>query len=141
VRSVNKRDARTTTSVAWVGVIRLSSQYSHLPPDAINAVSAGIRQNIVNREHFKLTMSVAETAKVIGDTIQVIFVRWYLDSGIVRRCSIDGGQHAWWEWRGHVVRKVQTFERKVHKGFNLVRKWPLDRETLEVNKQNWGKAG
>ena len=79
-------------------------------------------------------MSIAETAKVIGDTIQVVFVRWYLNSGVVRRCSIDGGQHAWWERRGHVVRKVETFKRKVHESLNLVSKWALDRETLEVNK-------
>jgi hypothetical protein len=56
---------------------------------------------------FKRTMSTAQTAEMVRDSIQVITIRGYLRTGVVggvrlRALAVD----ARWERRGHVVGQV-----------------------------------
>lgn len=41
----------------------------------------------------------------------------------------------------HVTRQIETLQREVYKGFNLVRERAFEGEPFEVNEQDWGEAG
>ena len=81
-------EARTTTSFASAGTTRLSSQYSHPPLEAINAVSMTSQKPSANRTdqpRTPLTMPGAQCSEMIRHRIQIIPVRRELAPRVVRR--------------------------------------------------------
>lgn len=81
-------------------------------------------------------MSITETTEVVRDTIQVVLVRWQLDSGVVsaaRRYTVGGAHHAWGQRSGHIICKIKALDRKFYNGLNFICEWPFDRETLQMD--------
>jgi hypothetical protein len=111
-KRMGQRQRLTTTSFGLAGVTRLSSQYSQPPLEAIKAVSKinetnhviSGPQKVTRKKH---TVSTAQTAEMVRDSIQVITVRGNLQTGVFWRVPLHTlAVDARWEWRGHVIGQV-----------------------------------
>ena len=82
-------------------------------------------------------MATAETPNVVSNGIEVVSVRRNLEPRVVHAhrlglTAIGARRERWW----HVVRQIQSLERKVDGLLDLIGEGALERKTFEVDEED-----
>ena len=79
-------------------------------------------------------MPGAQRPKVVRHTVQIVSIWRELAPRVVRR-ELRATRCARRERRGHVVGKVETAQRELNEGLNLVREKALGGEALQMDEE------
>ena len=79
-------------------------------------------------------MPGAQRPKVVRHTVQIVSIWRELAPRVVRR-ELRAARRARRERRGHVVGKVETAQRELNEGLNLVREKALGGEALQMDEE------